>query len=295
MCDIVYDLSSTSKFKIDSADDNYTKYFCSEMGEPPEGLARINYHSLVLQLKNMKNTSDIRIWHATDLHITKRNDDFPHVVCKNMKSNGMYEKDVENGFIGKTKLENLIAQSYRADEVIKNINMKIDDPSIHVYELTEGMKLDDEEFFWSLPVDYRIQNPNNNLRLFIYQANEAYKRNKLDFIVFTGDLIDFVTPRTARNYQFKHSNWKVILDILLGKPEKMDYEGILPPEELLVPIFTIPGNHDYRGHTYPLNVLEKNLGLFDEEASLYPKVGKFRLLRALASNIKFLRGYFSIY
>ena len=291
MCDIVYDLSKIKKFEIDSADDNYIKYYCSEMGEPPDKLMRINYHALVLTLKNMKNTKDIKIWHATDLHITKRNDDIPHHICKEMSNNGMREKDSELGLAAEKELELAIGTSYGSDEIIKNINMKINDPAIHVFELFEDMKLDKEEFFWKLPIEYRVQNPNNNLRLFIYQANEAYKRNELDFIALTGDLIDFVTPRTSTNYEFKNSNWKVFLDIILGKPEKMKFGGILPPEELIVPIFTIPGNHDYKGHTYPVTILGKNAGIKEEEGLLYPKVGKWRMLKALSSNIKYLRGY----
>ncbi|MBD3351277.1 MAG: hypothetical protein GF364_07300 [Candidatus Lokiarchaeota archaeon] len=301
LCDLVYDLTEEETFEIDHCDDNYIKYYCKNGAEIPKKIMRINYHSLVLSLKLPEQMHDFNMWHATDLHIAARNDKIPHSIFKRMKKKGMREKDLEKGKEAVNKFQRFLMTSYSSDEKIKSINARIKDDRCFAFSITddetpyihdpEDIPYSDDNFYWKLPVEYRAQNFNNNLRMFIYQANDAYKRGELDFIVLTGDLVDFVSPRRFRSYEFKYSNWKVFLDILLGKPIKNENAGLLQPEEILVPIYSLPGNHDYRGHSYPPTFGNEMLGFTNEEMKLYPS-SRLTYFRAIYANIKYLRGYF---
>lgn len=302
MCDIVYDLTASAEFSVDSADDNYLKYFAQRESKPPEKLMRINYHAIVLSLKSQEQMESMNIWQGTDLHIAARNDKMPHSIMKRMIDNGMRQRDLEQGAEAQQNFEQFLMRTYDPDDsYVQSINQRISDKNCFAFHISDDdtpyihdpldLPYSNDEFFWNLPIEYRVQNCNNSLRMFIYQANEAYKRGELDLVIFTGDLVDFVSPRRIRGYEFKDSNWKVFLDILLGKPTKVGNAGLLPPEEILVPIYTIPGNHDYRGHSYPPKFCREMFGFKKEEMDLYPS-SKLSYFRAISANIKYLRGYF---
>ena len=303
VCDIIYDLTDETLFSIDSADDNYIKYFIKfqDAKTPPKNIMRINYHSLVLCLSHPDEIDSLQIWQISDLHIEKSNDEMPYVIFNKIKNTKMREKDLEKASEALKRFNDYILRNYNPDEFLKSINEKIKDSNSYIYpisvdqtpyEISEfDLPYSDDDFFWQLPIEYRVQNPNNNFRLLIYQANEEFKRGNLDFIVITGDLVDFVGTREKRKQDFKDSNWKVFIDILLGKPNKTNYKGLLPPEELIVPIFTIPGNHDYRGYPYPPSFVKESIGFTTDEIKLYT-FNKLHYLLALRANIKFLRGYF---
>jgi hypothetical protein len=290
LCDIVYDLTDETKFDIDSVDGNYIELFTEE--KVPHFKARTNYHALGLAIKNSIETSDVKFWHATDLHISKRNDEIPNMVFNAVSANGIHEKHIKETEAAKTRFENILMNQYVPDENIAKINNRLKNKRIYAYIMPDMMEYQDDKTFWSLPIEYRLQMVNNNLRMFIYQANDAYRNNQLDFIIMSGDLIDYVKHRTAPDFEYTNSNWKNFVDILLGKPLKSTNGGLLPPEELLVPVFLIPGNHDYRGHTYPLEYAIEALGLTLDEIMYYPKLSRFQTIRSLYSNIKFLRAYF---
>lgn len=305
LCDIVYDLTDENVFSVDSADDNYLKYYTKVAKDTPNKVMRINYHSLVLTLKSIEDYSNLKIWQASDLHVCSRADKIPHAIFKEINGSEYRLKDLEKGKKAVEIFNDYLMRTYVPDEILKSINerlqKKFNDKSVFAYtlvsdetpyEISPGeLPYSDDNYFWQLPIEYRAQNCNNNLRMFIYQANETYKRGDLDLIVFSGDLIDFVTPRTAKSYEFKYSNWKVFMDIILGKPNKVEFGGILPAEEILLPIYTIPGNHDYRGHSYPPTFGHEMLGFNGEEIKFYPS-SKLQYLKSLIANIKYLRGYF---
>ncbi|MFX0077490.1 MAG: metallophosphoesterase, partial [Candidatus Hermodarchaeota archaeon] len=124
------------------------------------------------------------------------------------------------------------------------------------------------------PLHKRFINPNNNFRNFIKLANRQVIQNDLDFIILTGDLIDFsILPKIDKekrkdlDFDYGYSNWRIFKEIVLNLPQKKK-RGMVSGEELLCPIFTIPGNHDFRPYHYDLRWgnLYKKIGLTGDEA-----------------------------
>ncbi|GEM_PF-4156440 len=93
-----------------------------------------------------------------------------------------------------------------------------------------------------------INNWNNGFRDFIRYANAMHKKGIVDGIIATGDIVDYLFE-TGDN-KFAGGNFKFFKDLVLGRspyPEKERNQ-----EELLVPIFTSLGNHDYRVKPYQI-------------------------------------------
>lgn len=295
LCDIVYDLNVEDVFSTDSVDSNYLEFI---QKSPTTNYMRVNYHSLVLTLKNKEESTDIKFWQATDLHIAKQNDEIPFNVINKIQKKGMRKLDEDYSSDYKKVFDNSIIFSYSSDEYLKNINNRLEDKESYIFSPSEIADYDDDNFFWNLPVEYRLQNFNNNLRMLIYQANEAYKRDELDFIVLTGDLVDYTGIKGEKGNEYVNSNWKTFIDILLGKPLKNHDKlneplpGLLKPEEILVPILCIPGNHDYIGHDISPGLYPANYGLEPDEMDLISSGNLLLNFRALISNVRFLRGYF---
>ncbi len=136
------------------------------------------------------------------------------------------------------------------------------------------MKKPEEKVKTLKPLHKRYINPNNNFRNFIKLANKRVIQNDLDFIVLTGDLIDFSIlskiskeKRKTLDFQYEYSNWRIFKEILLNQAQEKR-RGMASGEEILCPIFTIPGNHDYRQYHYDLRWgnLYKKIGLTGDEA-----------------------------
>jgi hypothetical protein len=127
---------------------------------------------------------------------------------------------------------------------------------IHVSRRLDGFR----KFFNDRGMEAAAKNFNNfndNFRQFIRYANKLHKKGELDFIMMTGDLVDYVFedgPKTqvwgpfffeAKTY---HNNnfvyFESIIRGLTGKPDQVQNE------ELKVPVFTSLGNHDYRTRAY---------------------------------------------
>lgn len=93
----------------------------------------------------------------------------------------------------------------------------------------------------------RMYNWNDRFRGFVRYANYLYSTGVLDVIVATGDNYDFQfetndDPQGGGNAAF-------LRDLILGKAPGPDFPDV---EELRVPIFMVPGNHDYRRNPYSL-------------------------------------------
>jgi len=211
--------------------------------EKKNEVKRINYHSLVLSKNTWKN---LKFVHATDLHIAERNDRIYGIIKKWTK-----------GFIAET------VKGTKQDQKIKVSFFK------RLFK-----PVPKKSFEKSKPLKKRLINPNNNLRKFIKVMNRKVLQNDLDFIVLTGDLIDFTIlskiPKDIRktlDFEYSESNWRVFKEIILNLPQKKR-RGVITGEELLCPIFTIPGNHDYRPFHYDLRWgnLYTKIGLKAEEA-----------------------------
>ncbi|MHA1509997.1 MAG: hypothetical protein ACTSO6_14990, partial [Promethearchaeota archaeon] len=121
---------------------------------------RINYHSIVISKNNWTN---FKFLHATDLHLAERNDRIYEIVKKWQKS------------IRTSEVSELVAQGVKAVSFFQRLLMKRSEEKVQTTK----------------PLHKRFINPNNNFRNFIKQANQSVNQNDLDFIVLTGDLIDF--------------------------------------------------------------------------------------------------------
>ena len=102
-------------------------------------------------------------------------------------------------------------------------------------------------------------NWNDRCRGFVRYANHLHATGVLDVIVATGDLYDYLFERDddrdgGGNAQFLH-------DLLCGRAPGPQFPDV---EELRVPIFTVPGNHDYRTNPYDL-VFDLDLGIAGEQ------------------------------
>jgi hypothetical protein len=74
--------------------------------------------------------------------------------------------------------------------------------------------------------------PNRQWRDFIGEANARSRRGELDLIVLGGDLVDYQLP----------GNFGLFADMVTGR--------VPGCAELEAPLFTLPGNHDYRRFPY---------------------------------------------
>jgi Calcineurin-like phosphoesterase len=93
----------------------------------------------------------------------------------------------------------------------------------------------------------KMYNWNDRFRGFIRYANYLHGIGVLDVIVATGDLFDYIFE--ADDDQNGGGNAQFLRDLLLGQAPGPDFPDI---EELRVPIFMVPGNHDYRKNPYTL-------------------------------------------
>ncbi len=93
----------------------------------------------------------------------------------------------------------------------------------------------------------RMVNPNDSVRALINYANKLHARGEVDLILATGDLVDYV----YEDGQDRRGpgNFGMLERLILGRAPGQDPESP-PNNELHVPIFTIPGNHDYVTNSY---------------------------------------------
>jgi 3',5'-cyclic AMP phosphodiesterase CpdA len=109
----------------------------------------------------------------------------------------------------------------------------------------------------------RFINFNQNLRDFIRYANARHGRGTLDAIVLTGDIVDYIRDNFNQRIGRKRAwdlgaepyghapidNFELFRDLVVAWPS---HPGVVVGDELEVPLFTVPGNHDYRRNEYPL-------------------------------------------
>ncbi|MFO8017947.1 MAG: metallophosphoesterase [Promethearchaeia archaeon] len=229
--------------------------------------AKINFHSLAIFNKDMK---DFHFIHASDFHVARRND-----------------------FIGqflKEKVRHKL-QRYKHD---KKKLAKIDKTILNRdFEYKEGIQ---KERFEELR--FAKYNFNYNLRKLIAFINDRVKQNKLDFVLCGGDLIDYLDIARG-NYQYEN-NVHVLLDIILGRNRGLDKypyfqdKEFINRKELLAPIFTMVGNHDYRKGHYSITLghARKIYGFTKNDIKGYHDFKFFNYFTALRSRDKNLRDYF---
>ena len=229
---------------------------------------KVNYHSIAIFNKEWKNFDFI---HASDFHIACRNDFILNFLKEKARAKWEYYK--------KRK---------------KKIN-KVD-----TFVLTRDFEFREdfqEEKYEELR--YAKYNFNYSLRLFIEFVNEKAIQNELDFVLMTGDLIDYLN--IARGNYLYENNFHVFIEILLGLNrglEKPPYLGkdseYINKKEILVPIFTTIGNHDYRKEHYGMRFsqIHKIFGMTHSDIKGYYDIKFFNYLTALKSKDKYIIDYF---
>ncbi|MFX1463526.1 MAG: metallophosphoesterase family protein, partial [Promethearchaeota archaeon] len=231
---------------------------------------RINYHSIVISKQKWK---DFTFIHATDLHLAERNDRIYGIIKKWTESS--IKENVENFFETFWKKLKIKKKPEKKEEILSDAK---------------------------IPLRKRLINPNNQFRRFIKLMNRKVLRNELDFIVFTGDLVDFavlsrLSKKLRKSNQFKYedSNWKIFKSIILNLSSEEKNKGIVRGEELNCPVFTTLGNHDYRPFHYDLTWAEmyKKIGLNASEAIALNELFSASPITALTKTSLALNGYLS--
>jgi 3',5'-cyclic AMP phosphodiesterase CpdA len=99
-------------------------------------------------------------------------------------------------------------------------------------------------------------NFNENFRKFIRFANQLHRRGKLDFIVMTGDLVEYINiDRFKREVSNSFVGYMLVDNFYLFRDLLTAWQvssNEVVGEELEVPLFTTLGNHDYRPNVYPI-------------------------------------------
>ncbi len=110
-------------------------------------------------------------------------------------------------------------------------------------------------------------NFNDKLREFIRIANDMADRGELDFVVITGDLVDFAFHGWEDEPNPAENNWRTFIHIITGT----EAEQAKGNPGLKVAVFTSTGNHDWRLHPYDPNLLDyhESFGLEKDELEHY--------------------------
>jgi len=235
---------------------------------PNRVIDKINYHSIAIYDKEWANFCFI---HATDFHIARRNDFISkYIKDRQEKKTERHEKSIRKHFIKKSAK---FARDFDFQEEI------------------QAERLEDLRF--------GKFNFNYNMRRLIEHVNNLVKENRLDFVLMTGDLIDYIDIARG-NYQYKN-NFHVFHDILLGlnlgldKPPYLgNDEEFVNKKEIMSPIFTIVGNHDYRKAHYSVRLgnVPKIFGMTKKDLRRYHDIKFFSYFKALYSRDTFLKDYF---
>lgn len=228
---------------------------------------RINHHALVISKNNWKNFKFIQI---TDLHIAERNDMMYGIIkhwisTLRRKYIRLFKKSVNKNNEDNKQNNNTLDSTHRIDLSFKK----------------------------------RLINPNNLFRKFIKSVNKKVLRNEIEFVIITGDIVDFTIlselPTKFQNmFEYQFTNWNTFKNIILNKSKRKRI-GIIKGEELLCPIFTILGNHDYRPWHYDLTwgKLYKKMGLKKKEAEVLTSKFKPFPIRSILKSNSALKGYLS--
>ncbi|MFX0001540.1 MAG: metallophosphoesterase family protein [Candidatus Hodarchaeota archaeon] len=234
---------------------------------------RISYHSLVI---SKQKWNDFTFVHATDLHLAERNDRIYEIIKKWTESS--IKEGVEDFFKTVKKKLKIKKKKSEKEEILSDLK---------------------------IPLRKRLINPNNQFRRFIKLMNRKVLRNDLDFIVITGDIVDYtILSRISKKlrklglatkFSYEDSNWQIFKNILLNIPSKETYKGLIRGEELNCPIFTTVGNHDYRPFHYDLTWGEmySKIGLNASEAIALNEMFSASPITALTKTSLALKGYLS--
>ena len=121
-------------------------------------------------------------------------------------------------------------------------------------------------------------NFNDNFRGFIHAANILADEGKLDFVVMSGDLVDFAYHGWEYEANYAENNWRTFIKILTGSGNEKfrTFRGkggqeVKGNPGLKVAVFTSTGNHDWRLFPYDPGTYGqgKRFGLKDDEIKCF--------------------------
>ncbi len=266
---VIVDITLTEEVRAWLRDFTFLMFDIIQIQE--NGKDRINNHALVISKNDWTN---INFVHATDLHLAERNDKIYEIV--------------KNWLAIQDNMVEFAEKSVKKFSFFKKSSKK------HKEEEPQSpLRIE--------PLQKRLINPNNNFKKFIRLMNKKVLQNELDFIVLTGDLIDFTIlsklPKDFKkliDFDYEHSNWRIFKEIILNIPQKKR-RGMIEGEELLCPIFTIPGNHDFRPYHYDIRWgnLYKKIGLNANEAIALNDRLIANPISSITRSFRALKGYFS--
>lgn len=228
---------------------------------------KINYHSLAMFNKDW---SDFKFIHATDLHIARRNDFIINFIRDKKRSE--------------------ISRCRNNNKKIEKVEKFVLDRDFEFKEEFQDDRYED--------LRYAKFNCNYQLRKLINFVNQKVSNDECDFVILSGDLVDYV--KIAKGNKSYKNNFEVLVDILLGlnkgltKPPFLgNDEEFINKNEILVPIFTLVGNHDYHWGHYGLRFLEfhKKFGLTRSDISGYDDIKLSDYFIAFYSKDKTLKDY----
>jgi hypothetical protein len=122
----------------------------------------------------------------------------------------------------------------------------------HITDLHLARRYDDVEHYISKDAQEKYANPNR------FPEKYAKDMNNADFVVITGDLIEYANDHRPYELDFiRDENWMYAEHIIRNN--------------FSVPVYITLGNHDYRHNTVSLDSMLSDLELTPEEASKYPR------------------------
>jgi len=229
---------------------------------------KINYHSIAIYDKDWKDFSFI---HATDFHIARRNDFILNHLRQNVKA----------------KVKNCGGNEKKISKINKFILTRD-------FELKEDFQEDRYEELRTPKYNF-----NYNLRKLIDFANNKVSQKNLDFVLISGDIIDYLNIARGNNHY--KNNFHVFIDIILGlnkglkePPYLGNDEEFVNKQEIMVPIFTTIGNHDYRRSHYGIKFgqIHKIFGMTHSDVKGYHDTKFYNYFTALRAKDRFLIDYF---
>lgn len=131
-----------------------------------------------------------------------------------------------------------------------------------------GEVLEDKQERRRETIEQEYINFNRNVRLFIECANKLADEGKLDFVVITGDLVDYAFHGWEYDPNPSENNWRSFIHIFTGMGSE---KALRNNEGIKVAIFTSTGNHDWRSYPYALTLKEyaREFGLTKKEAGSF--------------------------
>ena len=258
----------------------------------------LKYYNRVEQIKRLKNFYKITFVIKLSLEILEFLKDFNYIMF-----DIHYVDEFENKKINFHSLV-LTKNDWKNFCVVQATDLHVAERNDHMIKKIEEAyekhppELDQAKISENLStLRKRIVNPNDLLRCFINEMNQRVLKNKLDLIFLTGDLVDFTissvkTTEQTDNFEYDMSNWKIFKEIILNiyKPPSQEIQD---PQELLCPIFTIPGNHDYKPWQYDLSWfgMYKKVGLKKIEAEALKEEYSVSPIRAILKSQSALDAY----